>query len=163
MHMSTESNKATMRRFYDEVMNNGNLELLSGLLASDFQEHSPLPDQRPGVEGLKEGLSSFRKAFPDLHFEVEDLIAEGDQVVARVSYGGTHQGEFAGFPASGKKFKVMGIDIVSFNAEGKVVGHWSGDDAQLKMMQQLGAIPEGPQAPGGSEPAPYSTGAGSAD
>jgi len=142
--MSLESNKATMRRFYDEVMNRGDVGVLSNLMASDFQEHSPLPDQRPGVEGLKEGLSSFRKAFPDLHFKVEDLIAEGDKVVARVSYGGTHQGEFAGFPASGKKFNVMGIDIVSFNAEGKAVGHWSGDDAQLKMMQQLGAIPEGP-------------------
>ncbi len=144
-----------MRRFYDEVMNKGNLELLSSLLANDFQEHSPLPDQRPGVEGLKEGLTSFRKGFPDLHYEVDDLIAEGDKVVARVSYGGTHQGEFGGFPASGKKFKVMGIDIVSFNAEGKAVGHWSGDDAQLKMMQQLGAIPEAPQASSQSYPDPY--------
>ena len=61
-----------------------------------------------------------------------------------IHYGGTHRGEFAGFPAAGKKFNVMGIDIVRFNAEGKAVEHWSGDDAQLKMMQQLGAIPEGP-------------------
>ena len=91
----------------------------------------------PSVEGD-------RPVFPDLHFKVEDLIAEGDKLVARVSYGGTHQGEFAGFPASGKKFNVMGIDIIRFNAEGKAIEHWSGDDAQLKMMQQLGAIPEGP-------------------
>jgi len=142
--MSLESNKATMRRFYDEVMNKGDLGVLSNLLASDFQEHSPLPDQKPGIEGLKDGLKSFREAFADLHFEVDDMIAEGDQVVSRIHYGGTHRGEFAGFPASGKKFNVMGIDIVRFNAEGKAVEHWSGDDAQLKMMQQLGAIPEGP-------------------
>ena len=153
--MSAESNKAMMRRFYDEIMNKGDLELLSSLLASDFQEHSPLPNQRPGLEGLKEGLSAFRKAFPDLHFIVDDLIAEGDKVVARVSYGGTQQGEFAGLPASGKEFNVMGIDIIRFNAEGKAVEHWSGDDAQLKMMQQLGAIPEAPQASSQSYPDPY--------
>ncbi len=147
-----------MRRFYGEVMNRGEYGALSGMVTSDFQEHSPLPDQPPGIAGLESGLKVFRKAFPDLHFEVNDMIAEGDKVVSRVTYGGTHQGEFVGFPASGKKFSVMGIDIVRFNSDGKAIEHWSGDDAQLKMMQQLGAIPEDPQALGGTdstEPAPY--------
>ena len=81
----------------------------------------------------------FRGAFPDSHFTVEDMVAEGDKVVTRKTFHGTHEGEFMGIPPSGRSVSMGLIDIVRIS-EGRVVEHWSEGDS-LGMMQQLGVIP----------------------
>jgi predicted ester cyclase len=85
----------------------------------------------------------YRAAFPDLRMEPQDIIVSGDKVVARVRATGTHQGAFMGMPATGKSADVQLIDIIRFGDDGLAHEHWGLFDA-LKMMQQLGAIPEGP-------------------
>ncbi len=82
----------------------------------------------------------FREAFPDSYFTVEDMVAEGDKVVTRKTFHGTHEGEFIGIPPSGRAVSMGLIDIVRIS-DGKVVEHWSMGDS-LGMMQQLGVIPQ---------------------
>ena len=84
-------------------------------------------------------ITAFRTAFPDVQFTIEDIIAEGDKVVGRVTWRGTHQGELMGIQPTGKKVTVEGIDIIHF-AGGKAVENWFSGDT-LGMMQQMGAIP----------------------
>ena len=139
--MSVIKNKASLNRFYREVMSKGNLDVIDKLLSKDFVERNPLPGQKPGSAGLKKAMGEFRAAFPDMHVKVEQMIGEKNMVAVRVTYGGTHKGEFAGMKPTNKKFKVMGMDFVRFSTTGKVKEHWSSDDANLSMMQQLGVIP----------------------
>ena len=132
----SEQNKAIMRRIYDEVFSNGNLAVVDELVVKDVIEHEEGPQ---GSEGLKQTVTMFRTAFPDLQFSVEDMIAEGDKVVSRITMRGTHKGEFMGIPATDKTFAVQVIDIIRF-ANGKAVEHWGVTDSAA-MMQQLGAAP----------------------
>jgi steroid delta-isomerase-like uncharacterized protein len=145
IRVSAEENKATQRRVYEEAFNQKNLDVLDELIASEFTEHNPNPGQPPGLEGLKQFLSSIHTAFPDLHVNVEDMVAEGDKVAARLRVRGTHQGEFTGIAPTGNQVTLTGIDIVRI-AEGKVVEHWGNFD-NLGMMRQLGAIPESGDQP----------------
>ncbi|MGB2954048.1 MAG: ester cyclase [Gaiellaceae bacterium] len=142
----SEQNKVAMRRFYDDVVNKGNVDLIDDLLTEDFREYEQLP---PGLEPTREGVKqlfrTFREAFPDLRFEVEDLLADDDKVVARITIRGTHEGEFMGIPATGKKVEFGGIDIVQFR-DGKAVAHWGVSDT-AGMLEQLGAIPAQAGAP----------------
>jgi steroid delta-isomerase-like uncharacterized protein len=138
--MSTEQNKAMDRRVYEEVWNGGNLAVIDELVAANYVDH----DQEPpgaleGVEGLKQSVTMYRTAFPDVHFTVEDQIAEGDRVVTRWTARGTHQGAFMGIPPTGKQAMVTGISITRV-ASGKVVEGWTNFDA-LGLLQQLGAVP----------------------
>ena len=139
--MSREDNLSLVRRLYQDVINTGNLELADELLAQDIIEHEEIPGQAPGIEGFKQFFTMFRTAFPDLNFTVEDMIAEGDKVVARVTVRGTHQGEFMEMPATGKKIEIEAIDIGRI-ANGKLTEHWGQTD-MMKMMAQLGATPSG--------------------
>ena len=145
--MSAEENKAIARRGY-EAINQNNLDALDEVVASDITDHNPSPGQAPGLEGVKQWFSSLHTAFSDFHVDVEDMIAEGDKVVARVTGSGTHQGEFMGIAPTGNRIEFSGIDILRI-AEGKVAEHWGNFD-NLGMLQQLGAIPEPGQQPGGS-------------
>jgi len=138
MKMS-EGNKALMRQIYD-VINTGDVDRADELLAEDMVEHEEFPGLDPGREGFKQFVRTFRSAFPDLRFEIEDMIAEGDRVAARVTMTGTHEGEFMGMPATGKQIRVSSIDIGRFE-NGKGVEHWGATDT-MAMMQQLGALPE---------------------
>lgn len=138
--MSIEQNKATMQRIYDDFINTGNLDAADRLIAADVIEHEEFPGTAPGLEGVKQIIAMFRAAFPDLHFTVEDMIAEGDKVVSRVTMRGTHRGEFLGIPPTGKSITVSTIDIARF-AGGKVAEHWAVTD-NLTMMQQLGVVPQ---------------------
>ncbi len=138
--MSAEQNKAILRQAYDAI-NRNDLDALDELVASDVTDHDPAPGQGPGLEGVKGYFSSLHAAFPDLRIDVEDMIAEGDKVVARVRGSGTHQGEFMGIAPTGNRVEFSGIDILRI-AEGKIVEHWSNSD-QLGMMQQLGALRSG--------------------
>ena len=100
--MSTEQNKAIKRQEY-EAVNQKNLDALEDVIASDVISHSALLGQPPGLEGVKQLFSSLHAAFPDFHIDVEDMIAEGDKVVARVTGSGTHQGEFMGIAPTGNR------------------------------------------------------------
>ena len=137
--MSTEDNKALVRRLYEEVFNRGNLSTVDELLAADYIDHTALPGTSPGPEGLKQFISMFRAAFPDLHFTIEDMIAEGDTVVVRQTYRGTHQGNLMGIPPTGKQVTISALHIYRV-AGGKIVEGWVNSD-DLGMMQQLGVIP----------------------
>jgi steroid delta-isomerase-like uncharacterized protein len=139
--MSVEDNKALARRFYDEVINQGNLDLLDELVSEDFVEHEELPGlPTTGPEAPKAALGMFRAAFPDLQFTADEMIAEGDKVVVRGTMAGTHKGEFMGIPPTNKSFQVQFIDIVEIR-EGKATAHWGQTD-QGAMMEQLGLAPE---------------------
>jgi predicted ester cyclase len=134
------ANKALMHRVYEEGFSQNNLDVLDELIASDFTDHNPNPGQGPGLEGLKQFISSMHTALPDLQVNVEDMIAEGDKVVARLRISGTHQGEFMGIAPTGNQVTFTGIDILRI-ADGKVVEHWGNVD-ELGMLRQLGVIPE---------------------
>jgi steroid delta-isomerase-like uncharacterized protein len=135
---STEENKALYRRWFEEVVTGGDLELADGLLASDYVMHfpgSPAPVDR---EGHKQLLLMFRTGFPDWNEMVEDVIAEGDKVVIRVTGRGTHEGEFQGIPPTGNQVSVTGVGIGRIE-EGRIAESWAEYDA-LGMMQQLGVF-----------------------
>ena len=100
--MSAEDNKAIVRRAYDAI-NQNDLDALDEMVDSDITDHDPAPGQGPGLEGVKQYFSSLHTAFPDVHMDVEDMIAEGEKVVARVSVSGTHQGEILGIAATGNQ------------------------------------------------------------
>jgi predicted ester cyclase len=89
--MAADENKATLRRVY-EAFSAGEPAALDGLFAAEFVDHSALPGQAPGLAGTKQTIALFRAAFPDLQIAVEDLVAEGDKVLARVTMRGTHRG-----------------------------------------------------------------------
>ena len=137
--MSTEQNKATLKRFVEEVLNKGNLALVDELALPDAVDHNLPPGLPPGPAGYKLFVGAFRQAFPDLHYHVEDVIAEGDMVAQRTLGHGTMKGDFQGMPATGKSASWSEIHIVRF-ANGKMVEHWGQVD-QLGMLQQLGLAP----------------------
>jgi steroid delta-isomerase-like uncharacterized protein len=144
--MGTEANKASGRRFVDEVINRGNFAVLDELTGANFVDHSPSPGVAPTAEGGKAFFTMLRAAFPDLHATIEDQVAEGDRVVQRVTTHGTMRGDFQGMPASGKEATWSGIHITRY-ADGKVVEHWSVVD-QLGMLAQLG-FAQAPAQPAG--------------
>ena len=101
--MSAEESKAVMRRFW-EVWEQGNIDLLDELLAREYINHTlATPDLPPGPEGVKEVVSMFHSAMPDLRVVVEDMIAEGDKVATRYTLEGTHEGELFGVPPTGQR------------------------------------------------------------
>ncbi len=132
-------NKAIMRRLIEEGFNRGNLEVYEELVAPDFVNHSPPPGAPPTREGWKQGAAMFRAAFPDLHFHIEDEIAEGDLVTTRFTGHGTHQGELMGIPATDKEITFSGINIARI-AGGKIMERWEEFD-MLGIMVQLGVVP----------------------
>ena len=139
--MSVDENKALTQRFFDEVLSQGNLEVIDELLAEDFVEHQAFPGMpTTGPEAAKATMGVFLAAFPDLSATIEDIVAEGDLVVTRATMRGTHTGEFMGMPATGKSFEIQGIDIVRIR-DGKGIEHWGLTD-DMAMMQQLGLMPE---------------------
>jgi len=130
-------NKAAMRRIYEEVFSRGDLAVVDELIADDFIEHEELPPGiPPGKEAPRAQVTMMRVAFPDFHARVEELLEDGDKVIARARFSGTHQGEFMGIPATGKRFDIAVIDIIEFR-EGKGVAHWGIMDT-AGMMEQLG-------------------------
>ena len=135
---------ATARRLYD-LINAGDIEGFGGNLADDFVEHEETPGLAPTRDGVKAFFGMQLAAFPDLRMDVEDVVANGDKVVARVRFTGTHRGGFMGMPATGKNVDVQLIDVFRFGADGLVHEHWGVLDA-LAMMQQLGVVPAGPGA-----------------
>ena len=138
--MSTEQNKTMARQMIEEVFNRGDLSRVDEFLAPDFVEREELPPGLPGGrEGVKQLTAILRSAFPDFRATIDDLVAEGDKVVIRQTWTGTHKGEFMGVPPTGKSVSFGVIDILRI-AGGKVVEHWGLMDS-MSLMQQLGAGP----------------------
>ncbi len=138
--MTTDQNKTTARRVVEEGINKNNWAIVAELIAANYVEHQPSPPGSPtGLEGFKLFLTTFRTAFPDFHYRVDDTIAEGDNVVQRLTGYGTMKGSFAGMPGTGKQAAWSEIHISRFK-DGKIVEHWALVD-QTGMLQQLGLAP----------------------
>ena len=144
--MSTEQNKALFHRFFEELVNESNLALADKLIATDIMDHATPPGLPPNLEGFKQFLGSFLTAFPDIHVKIEDVIAEGDKVVARVTVHGTHKGTFMGIPPTGKQATWTAIHIARVT-DGKMAERWITIDL-WDIIQQLGVVPLMPQHSG---------------
>ena len=129
--MSIEANKALARRIVDEMWNTKNLKVVDEVYSPEFGG---------GHEATKQFVTATLAAFPDLHNTIKDQIAENDLVVTRYVISGTHQGEFANIPPTGKQFRVTGIEMHRFT-DGKLVELWNIMD-MLGALQQLGVIPK---------------------
>ena len=139
--MSAEENKAISRRVFEETWNQGKLDVVDEILATDSVLHDPsMPQDIRGPEGFKQFVTMYRVAFPDIHFTIVDQIAEGDKVVTRWTSVGTHQGELMGIAPTGVRGPgVMGVTIDRI-VSGKCVEIWNAWDV-LGMLQQLGVVP----------------------
>jgi steroid delta-isomerase-like uncharacterized protein len=142
--MSTVENKDVIRMFIQDVLNQGRLERADDLVIEDFVELDPLPGQSQGREGLKQVVGELRTAFPDMHWNVEEMIAEGEKVSTRFTWTGTQQAPFLGIPATGRQVVVKGV-VIDRLVAGKMADSRILMDT-LGMMQQLGAIPAPPPA-----------------
>ena len=136
--MSAETNKQVARRYYDDVLNGRNLDVLEELAVQDYQEHGTKMEQATGLAGLRERVMNLTTAL-DPRFTLEDIVAEGDRVAVRWTNSGTHVGDLPGIPATGKSFTISGTDFYRFQGD-KMAEHWDVVD-QLALLQQLGLIP----------------------
>lgn len=136
--MDIETSKQMATRLY-ELVNAGDVEAISDLVAPTYVEHDPLPGQGEGREGVIDRFSILVEALAP-HFTVEDVIAESDRVVVRWTNQGTHVGEFAGIPPTGGTFTIAGIDVYRVDDDGLLAEHWHVVD-QLAMLGQLGLLP----------------------
>jgi steroid delta-isomerase-like uncharacterized protein len=136
--MSTESNKALIRRGFEEGINHRKLDTFADVVAPSYVNHNmPIPTRGP--EGFRQVIGAFLEAFPDMRIQVDQVIGEADTVATRGSFRGTHKGAFMGIPATGKPVEVAYIDFWRFEG-GKAVENWVQMD-MLGMMQQLGVVP----------------------
>ena len=147
--MSADENKQKMRHLYEEAFSQGKPEVVDEVLGPNYVCYDPNSEtgEIRGAETVKGEIGYFRQAFPDFFWRVEDQLAEGDKVTTRYTLGGTHQGEFFGIPATGKRVEVSGINIDRFDESGKAVEEWASYDL-LGAMQQIGAIPESQEQAG---------------
>ena len=137
---SSETAKATLiRRYFGQLWNEGRVELVPEFLHEAYVNHSPgtpdMPRDRSGVAGI---VLSMRAAFPDLHYEIEEMVQSQDAVAVRLVVTGTHLGDFFGAPPAGKSFRVAQFNIERF-AEGKIVAHHRLTD-ELSLLRQIGAL-----------------------
>jgi steroid delta-isomerase-like uncharacterized protein len=138
--MSEEANRRIARRFFDEVFSRGNLDVIDEIFDPDYVGHSSAAFGKPinGPEGIREFVSMYRAAFPNIHFESEDVIATDDQVVVRWTTEGTHKGDLKGIKPTGKHIRVSGIGVADIVNERIRVSR--SEVNMLDMLQQLGAI-----------------------
>ena len=137
--MSTEE-KALISQVFEEVWNRGKLDMADALYAATFVAHNPgNPGQAPGPQGVKDYVAQARNDFPDLHFTVEEQIAEGALVTTRWTLRAIHQREVVGVAPTGRQLTVTGISLWRITG-GKIVEEWAEWD-QLGLLQQIGAIP----------------------
>jgi len=142
--MSTEENKALIRRLVEEFLNKGNTAVAEALLAEDHVALEPSPGQPQGREGLIANIARMRTAFPDIQYTIEDMVAEGDKVAVYYVWRGTHQGEFLGIPPTGKQ-----VTVPCVNFDYCVAGQCKKSRFMMdtmSLMQQLGVVPPPGQA-----------------
>lgn len=136
--MNESENKKLITRYYQEVLNQGDLSVLDAIAGVDHVEHNPLPGQTQGREGLKQRVTTIKTAF-DPKFTLEHVIAEGDKVAVMWSNRGTQLVEWFGVPATGKTVAIQGIDIHLIR-DGRMAEHWDVVD-MLSILIQIGALP----------------------
>ena len=132
-----QDNQALVRRFLEEVINQGKLAVIDEVVASDYVGHAVGSPEVKGSEGLKQRLTMLRTAFPDVHITVDDMVAAGDKVATRTTFHGTHKGEYLGIASTGKTVTATGIGFMRI-ANGKIQENWLAGD----LLQQLGGGPK---------------------
>ena len=137
--MSTEANKALVRRTLEEFYNKGNIARADEFFAADYANHDPAQPEARDLEGLKRYWMATCAGFPDHETTIEELLADGEMVVKRATTRGTQTSEFNGLPATGKRLVVSSISIYRI-VDGKIAECWWGYDS-LGIMQQLGVMP----------------------
>ena len=132
----TEENKAIIRRVY-EIVSTGDFERAAEIVDQDAPDNERLPHDPPArlIDTFKETISEAREGFPDLGITIEDVMAEGDRVAARVVMRGTHRGEFQGITPTGKRVEVRAIDMFRIS-NGKIVEHWGHADDPRDFLRQ---------------------------
>jgi len=141
----SESNKAVVRRLFEEVWNKGNLQVADELFGPSYTHHdASTPDLGLGPEGEKKRAALYRNALHDFRLTVEEVLSDGETITARWSCRGTHKGELNGIAPTGKQISITGISVARF-AGGKMVEGWVNWDA-LGLMRQLGAVAEAGKA-----------------
>ncbi len=134
-----ETNKILIERYFNDIWNNRNLNLLDEIISQDYINHSPsIPNPQPGPKGLKPIIEEMFTGFPDLHYDILDLIITEDKVASRLNVTGTHKQKLWGIEAAGKQFNVSQINIERIK-DGKIIEHWRLTD-ELSFMKQLGVI-----------------------
>jgi steroid delta-isomerase-like uncharacterized protein len=127
MRVSAEENKALVRKFFEEAWGKGDVAAVDEFMATDYVEHPRPSSLPPGPEGLKQLITAYRSAFPDLKLTLDDIFAEGEMVAFRWSARGTHLGDWLGIPPTGNHVTATGITIFRI-AGGKVVESWTSID-----------------------------------
>ena len=141
------SNETTMRRFVEQVINNGYFPVLDEVIHPNYVYRSP--DQvLQGPEALRDLFTAYRSAFPDLHIEIEEVVSAGNKTVISFTLSGTHEGDLMGIAATGRQVKVSGMTLSRFE-DGKIVEEWEILD-QLTLFQQLGIVSIHPETETGS-------------
>lgn len=118
--MSAEQSKTIARRYYVEVHNQRDLDVVEELLAPDFAHHDPFPETTPDREGVKQMFGLFRTAFPDAEFVIEEIVAGEDNAAVRWTLRGTHEGEWLDLPPTGRRFEISGMHMIRIQG-GKIV------------------------------------------
>ncbi len=132
-------NAAVVRQFIEEVINQGDIDGAGRFVREDVVEQVPFPGQGPGLSGLQDVLRGMRSAFPDMHWTVEEQLVEGDRVLTRFTWTGTHDGAFLGVPPTGRSVSVWGM-VIDRLADGRIKETRILMDT-LGLMMQLGASP----------------------
>ena len=135
--------EALLRRIFDEVINEGNIDAADELFTEDYVDHGPMGELH-GREAFRQAVAQWRDAFPDVHCSVADVFGQGDRVAWLVRTTGTHTGDGLGFPATGKRIDTLSANIGRFR-DGKAAEHWS-EQGMLPMLMQIGVVPA-PGAP----------------
>jgi predicted ester cyclase len=136
--VSTEENKALVRRYVEQVLNEGNLDAIDDFVSPNYKRYFSATAAPAAIEGQRQRLSELRAAFPDIHLAIDDLIAEGDRIAFRATLRGTHGGTFQGLAPTGKPVTAFAFDVIRIE-NGKFLEHWGGPDL-LTLLQQLGAV-----------------------
>ncbi len=137
--MSIEENKDLVRRYFEEIDRRGDVSVVDEFVSPDFVDHAAAPGCTPDLAGYKTAFEMFRTGSPGTH-TIDDIIAEGDKVVVRITGQGTHAGDLFGIPPTNREFTATAITILRI-AGGKIVERWVEID-MLGCLQQLGVIPD---------------------
>lgn len=137
--MKTRDNNIAALQRFGMAASSGNYQAFNDVVAPDSIDHDPAPGQVPGPDGFGQLFTDLHTAFPDMEINIEQMVANEDNIAIAYTLTGTHQGPFMGFAPTGKRIKARGVQISKF-ADGKLVERWGSSD-QLGMLQQLGLIP----------------------